>query len=451
MSAEVAIARKHSSLNGLALLGRREFIFAAPVLLSLIVLFTSPSFRGQSIDGNDLLSTPAATSVVSASPLGSDFLQEWTGGYIWLSQHRSELYSHEHFKQIQHDPNVVGFSWAESKFYPMVYPPFYYMLASPLALLPYRLAMSLWLVAIGIMLGASVFVWCKYFPPAADHWGKCLIASLVFYPVLMCFSTAHKSVFLLFILIATYLLLHRRRAFLAGAMFGLIAFKPHLAILIGLAMLMKRQWQFVSGACCTVGLLVALSFVAGPDLCSDYFRQCLALGDYSSSTGYQLSESHTLLSALQLTIDKTATPELYYLFCGASVLFVVGMLGWIMRGSIETTSRRFGLQFSSLVIATVLLSPHMYTYDLAILLLPIGLIVFTLEPSAWSRGNRAGRALPMLCIAMFAISGVSSNLATGLHFQLSLAVMAAMLVAIGYNLRSAEIAEDQTAIHPQAV
>jgi len=102
MPAEATIERKRISPNSLR---RREIIFAAPVLLSLLVLFTSPNFRTSSAQ---LDSTLTATS---AAPLGSDFVQEWTGGYIWLSEQRAELYSPEHFKQVQHDPNIVGFSW----------------------------------------------------------------------------------------------------------------------------------------------------------------------------------------------------------------------------------------------------------------------------------------------------------------------------------------------------
>ena len=424
MSAEATIERKRSSLNSL---GRREIIFAAPILLSLLVLFTSPNFR---------TSQATQQGTTSAAPLGSDFLQEWTGGYVWLSQQRSQLYSPEHFKQIQHDPDIVGFSWAESKFYPMVYPPFYYMLASPLSLLPYRLAMSLWIVAIGLTLGLTIFVWCKYFPPAERHWGKCLIASLAFYPILMCFNTAHKSILLLLIMTSTFLLLHHRRSFSAGAIFGLIAFKPHLAILIGVAMLLKRQWQFVLGAITSAATLIALSFVAGPDLCNDYFHQCLALGDYSTNAGYQISESHTLLSALQLTVDKASLPALYYLIAGTGVLFVIVALYWILRGTLETNSTRFRLQYSALVIATALLSPHLYTYDLAILLLPIGLIMFTLAPirKLPTIGN-AGKMLPLFCVVLFGVSGISATLATGLHFQLTLAIMLGILIAIGIYIK----------------
>ena len=435
MPAEATVERNHSSLNSL---GRREIIFAAPVLLSLLVLFTSPNF--QSSRASSLRAGPATASAATFAPLGSDFLQEWTGGYIWLSQQRSELYSADHFKQIQHDPNIVGFSWSESKFYPMVYPPFYYMLVSPLALLPYQLAMSLWIVAIGLTLGLTVFVWCKYFPPAERHWGKCLIASLAFYPILMCFNTAHKSILLLLILTSTFLLLHHRRSFSAGAIFGLIAFKPHLAILIGVAMLLKRQWQFVLGAIASAGTLVALSFVAGPDLCSDYFQQCLAFGDYSTNAGYQISESHTLLSALQLTVDKASLPALYYMLAGTGVLFVIVALYWILRGTLETNSTRFRLQFSALVIATVLLSPHLYTYDLAILLLPIGLIMFALDSlrkrSTTDKRGRRERVLPMLCLALFASAGISTKLAAGLHFQLTLAVMLGLLIAIASVART---------------
>ena len=405
--------------------------------MMVAVLVSSSNFQLSELDRTDRtsLGTQQATPPQRATPLGSDFLQEWTGGHILLSEQRSELYNADHFREVQHDQSLLGFSWPESKYYPMVYPPFYYLLVSPLSLLPFKISMLVWQLAMSLFAGLSVFLWCKYFPPAERNWGKCLFATVAFYPLLMCFNTAHKSAFMLCIFTATYLLLFHRRKFAAGLVFGLIAFKPHLAILIPVAMLLKREWRFVAGCCSMVAGLVLLSFAAGTDLCADYLQLCLSMGDYSANGGYQLEMSHSLLSALQLTIDKEAYSLFYSSVVGVCLVAIIGLLALSLRGKIDTSSPQFALQFSALVIATVLISPHFYTYDLTILLLPLGLVIFFGQAN-WTQDQPVSRVLIGLAVALFVVVGVSAKVAAVIHFQPTIGIMLGMLFAIQVALRS---------------
>ena len=387
--------------------GRTIFVACFGIVAAL--LFCSPNYDFSKVD--------------RLTPLGSDFLQEWTGGYIWASESRSELYSAEHFQAIQHDASIVGFNWPESQYYPMVYPPFYYLLLSPLAILPYWVAVIIWMSILAAISGSTIWMWCKYYPPAHAHWGKCLFATIAFFPFLMSLNTAHKSVVLLFVLCASYLLLRKKRPFQAGLTFGLIAFKPHLGILIGVAMLLKRQWNFVAGCLASVSLLVGLSFLAGADLCQDYFWQCLSMSDYSNNGGYLFAESHNLVGAIGLTFGPGSL--LGKIVCFSLALGIITGITISLRGGIDTSSQKFAFQFSILVLATILLSPHFYIYDLTIVLLPLGLIAFQLAGRF-----KEWRLLAWLCVGLFAISGVSTMIAERIHVQPTILIMLGLIVCL---------------------
>ncbi len=379
------------------------------ILLPTLFLLFSPNFQ--------------ADVAVRLSPLGSDFLQEWSGGHIWRSKMRSQLYVAEHFQQVQHDASLLGFTWPETQFYPMVYPPFYYMLLSPLSSLPYQIATIIWMAAISIAILASVFLWTEFYPPAKRHWGKCLLATIVFFPVLLSINTAHKSAFLLLILASSYLLLFHKRPGYAGLVFGLIAFKPHLGLVIGFTMLFKRQWRFVAGCMTTVVFLIALSLLAGTELCADYFWQCISAGNYATNSGYRLAEAHHMLGALSLTLGTQST--LTTVACFSLTAILLTLVAQSMAGTIETSSPRFALQFSILVFATVLASPHFYPYDLTILLLPMALVF---SQAAQVRGTRhVSRRLIVCCLVLYGLAGLSTNIAATINIQPTLVLIAAIV------------------------
>ena len=400
---------------------RYVVVFVSFVFLAIAYLILSPNFR--------------TDAVVRDSPLGSDFVQEWTGAFVWLN-HRSELYQPERFTAIQHDQELVGFSWPENQFYPMVYPPFYYLVLSPLTMMSYRCAMVLWVLAGALAAATSLCLWLRFRPSGMKHWGRALLFTLTFYPLLMCMSTAHKSTWLLLILTATYLLLRSGRGFAGGVVFGLITFKPHLGLLIGIAMLIKGQWRFVGGALTTVSVCLLLSVVAGWDLCHDYFWQCMSMSDYATTSGYQLDQSHSLVGAVSLLFGA-GTP----LSANTVRFTAIGVLGLLAMGlwrPLKTESEPFGLQFSLLVIATVLLSPHFYIYDLTIMLLPMAIIFEYISTAKTETKNEATplprtskiHPLAACCLGLFVATGFSAQIAaaTGLQITLPILFMMAFLL-----------------------
>lgn len=386
-----------------------------PMLIAGLIFFVSPNFR--------------ANEELRIAPLGGDFLQEWIGATVLSGEQASQLYDAQYVEALQHDPQVVGFEWSASSYFPMVYPPFYYSLLRPLAAFDYATASKLWLGLSALafsMIGWLVF---QFYPASRDYIFAYVLAAVLFVPFLNALVMGQKSVFLLLILLGAFLLLRYQRPFGAGIVFGLIVFKPHLGLVIGLTMLAKRQWAFAAGAVLVVFSLVAYSWFYQGELFGDYLNVVLGMNDYLQTQGYQLEDAHSLWGAVTLACHSQS-PWLSKVSTALLSLVVVFLLWRAVGESVTLKSEAFARQFSAMIVATVLLSPHFYGYDLTILLLPFLLILSTTNLDRW-RNVRSERGIVILVLACFSMSGAFPTIARFTHVQPSAVLLIALLLLLG--------------------
>ena len=417
--------------DGSRIVGTPWLGLCLPLILMAVIIFLSPNFR-QSESG-----------AMRDKPLGGDLVQDWVGGYIAGSakqEDRDRLYDLTFVKAIQHDSSIVGFSWPKGDYFPMVYPPFYYQAMQPIALVSFPLAIKIWGVICALAVSLAAFLLFRFFEPSRGWVGIGVLAALFFFPLITCLTMGQKSTLLLLILTATFVLLHHNKPLPAGLLFGLIAFKPHLGIVIGLTMLLKRQWAFAVGAILSVGLMVGVSFWHNPSVWRDYVSVVSGMNDYVESGGYRLTQSHSLWGAMQLTFAEKFSSSVVKVIAGAVSIAVLVLLWRIMRGTVATSSQRFACQFSAMVLVTVMLSPHFYTYDLTILLLPMLLIATSLSAASRAIGGgvdgKVGthkiclQLLGFLLVALFVGAGVFEKIASQIGFQFSLVVMIGVLFTL---------------------
>ena len=411
-------SREHAGLIQLLL-----FCFLVPCALISFVLIVSPNFS---------FST-AHQAGPEEHPLGGDIIQEYIGGHLWNNE-RANLYNWHRSAELQHDVNLVGFEWQESGYFPMVYPPFHYQIASIGAGWSYRnfVFASMFTVAISLSIAAFAFLhWYREIRLGAGAW---FFIAILFTPLLLSINMGQKSAVLLAILTVTFVCLHHKRPFAAGLIFGLIAFKPYLAIPIGIAMLCKKQYEFVAGSLVTLSFLVLVSLVASPSSWLEYIQTCLGMTDYLSTGGYQLEHSHSIWGATELLLG-TSNPTIVKPISTVALIGLLTLMGRILSGPVDLSSTRFAFQFSALIIATVLISPHFYTYDLTILLLPLAICGLSLDVS--SRINR--RVLYWLCIAVLFGSSVFVPLSLSTGIQASTIVLFAWLIVIAGGWKAADM------------
>lgn len=422
------------------------FAVSVPVAIAILVSFFSPNFRPSADpSSNDKNADSGATVYpMRNTPLGADFLQEYTGGYIFWSPERSRLYDPDYSQQIQHDPDLVEFEWPEASAFPMVYPPFYYAATGIFPALSnigvnYLWSARIWLWLAGLAVSLSGWLVHRFYPPGRELIGPALVASILYIPLLHNFNLAQKGSLLLLILSATWVLLYRQQKLAAGMTFGLIAFKPHLGLTIGLAMLLKGQWRFCFGAVAVVALLTGSSYAFAPQLWHDYIGVVAGMGDYVENQGYLLEDSHSLWGAMQLSVGRFSS-QLAKAFAVGLGIVVVLLLLRVARHSCETNSPAFAIQFAAMVIAMIMLSPHFYTYDLTVLalaLLLIGSAISRPETSApedaRSKDDEAvsRRRMVLALVGLFVLVGIFPKIALATGVQLSVPCLLGLLWLIG--------------------
>jgi hypothetical protein len=444
-----SVAAPANTARGAGRIGRALPLLAAGAIVVCSYAF-SPNFRH--------------AAGPNAAPYAGDFLQEWVGGHIVLRGDRERFYDPAYAQALEHDRRVVPLEWDESRYLPIVYPPFYYLLIAPLALLPLRVAAWLWAVLMIAALAATAWLleravagrvgvfslWTD--SAAAQHsrrrtlWQAlapwAIVAAVAFVPVIECFTSSQKGTVCLLILTATFLLQNGKKPLAAGLIFGLLVFKPQLTLAIAAAMLLKGQWRFVVGGTITGVALAGLCLAMGTDVCRQYVEFATGAADYLRSAGYDLHKSHCLYGFFTLLAGgpneqaKGAT----LLAIAAVVLLLVQML----RGRLEPGGRRFAVQYSGLVLATLLVSPHVFTYDLAILLLPGFLVVFLLATELERFSSPA--LIAWLLALLYALAGVSPAVAERCGVQLSVPLLVSLLAALAW-----QAAKDRRRHRPSAV
>jgi hypothetical protein len=253
-----------------------------------------------------------------------------------------------------------------------------------------------------------------------------LPAAVAFLPFVENLVSSQKGTLWLLLFTATFVALARDRPLSAGLLFGLQALKPQLALVVPVVLLAKRAWRFVAGVAVTVAALVLVSIATGPDLAREYVRFAGGAADYARFGGGYLNRLHGLYGFFTL-LAGGPTPAARVATAAATGVVVL-LLGRLFRGPLDVRGPRFPLQFAGLVVATLLVSPHVVTYDLTLLLLPMFLVGAVLVRGAVPTGRR--RAVLWLLVATYLACGVSQSIASRTGFQLAVPTLLALLAVV---------------------
>ena len=181
---------------------------------------------------------------------GRDFINLWTGGKLINAGDYTTLYTQTAFAAFQQ--NLFG----PLDLHVYSYPPTGFPIASLFSLLPYPVALGVWLAGSG-----GLFLWAvrPYWP----NNGWPLWLALLTPAALVNIWAGHFGFFFgaLFLLSFRWL---DARPVLAGAIIGLFAIKPQLAVLIPLVLLLRGNWRaIVSAAVSTVSTVLLSGLIYG--------------------------------------------------------------------------------------------------------------------------------------------------------------------------------------------
>jgi len=356
---------------------------------------------------------------------GTDFVQFYASGSLVLAGRFDRLYDFDTLEAaIRHAVPAAR----ETIYVPMQSPQLLLAL-TPFALLPYAAAVTMWMIVIaGLYAAACLMFWAR--SKNLHAYGREVMCCAVAFPGLYA-TVIHgqPSVFAPLALAFAFGALERDRRFTAGFAAGCLVFKPHWVIAAGIVFLAAREWRVIAGLCASALLQLGLAFlVAGPRLFLEYLTTLASIGRLGDvlepRPGYALRSLFSVLSP---------NPMVAFACYGVAALFVAAIAARIWR-----SSEAFDLRASALLLAIVLINPHVFEYDL-IVLTP----VFFYVANAIAGGTAAGlssRAWSWVIAALF-VAPVLTAVPPIVRLQFSVTAMTAILVQIWMIGRSGSSAK----------
>jgi hypothetical protein len=270
-----------------------------------------------------------------------------------LRGNAAALYDPEEFAKIQSALFGPG-----NAFYPNwpSYPPTFFLVLAPLALLPYRCAFISWDVV--TLLGCVVVVYLIVRRPAA-------IALTLAAPFSAWNFLAAQNGFFTASLLGGSLLFLERRPVLAGVFIGCLTYKPQYGILFPVALVAERQWRAIASATVTAAVLAGASIALfGAEVWAALPHGFVVQGQLSvgadpdSNWGY-LQTTYGLIRSLHGPAHLAWLSQGLVTVGGAVTVWII----WRSRVCYE-------LKAAILSAAALLATPYAFAYDMAAIVVP---------------------------------------------------------------------------------
>ncbi len=370
---------------------------------------------------------------------GTDHIYFYVMGSLMLDGRTEDLYSPDaHLAEGRRriDPNLRLYA-PHSNYGPQVASAFV-----PLARLPYGYSLTLFLLFTAVCYGFSVWVTWRDLPWLAPY-GRLVALLAAASPLfLSLFRYAQLTAIALLLLSLALAALRRNRHFLAGIVIGTMIFKPQLGMVLGIALVVAAEWRIVAGAAVAgLGQLGLAWAVSSTFVMRQYVEVLWRLLRDPSLVQIYPTEVHSLRGFLQLLLPQS--PFVGFVSLTATVALVaIAIRVWRSRSDI-------GLRWGTLVLLTVLASPHLLTYDLLLLSIPV------LTFAHWAVNNRGDRlhGSVSVCLLLVYLAPFSSNLARLWPVQTSVVAIGALTylgVSLGRKATGPGHEQRQPAAAPQA-
>jgi hypothetical protein len=355
-----------------------------------------------------LIAAAAYLLIISPAAAG-DYRSFWTASILVLRERAADVYNPAIHYATQ-NPNGTG-GW-EAFFYP----PVFLLFCAPMALLPFGVSATGFLLATAAFFYAAIRHLIPNVPGAT-----CAALSL---PAAWLNAGAGQNGFLTAGLLTLGVVWLDRRPFLSGIAFGCLCYKPQFAFLIPVALVASARWPVLAAAAATAAALTAASVAAFGVATWAAFLDEHAVGQGAiehvrEGPGKMISVMGTLLS-----LDAPA-----WMAYGAQL--ATSLAACVIIGLIARRHREPVALGAALCACATLGTPWLHRYDLVVLALPIAWMV--------SQGLRSGfRPWEKLgLLLLFWLPFVSGPIGLRLDVSIEAAAITALIVMIWRRLHAA--------------
>ena len=398
-----------------------------------------------------LLTLVAAGPLFDPSPddgkldLGYDFLPAYVAGHFARTGEYQKMYDRVAFSEMQTRVIREAGLDMDGRYGAGLNPPHFALMFAPLSALPYRTAAAAWCGLNVLFAAGSIFLLARMLPASFSLRG--LVPLLVVVSMPFCQAVGHQQNTLLSLLLLTTAVTFWRAgySFAAGAAAGLLFYKPQLAAVVALVIVVDLGRRAALGLG-VIGLLTLLVTVACmPGALAEYLQTLPLNVDWiQNKLHYNWGRQTTFLGFWRLLIQGrqpgSVLPAVRLLYgaSAAAIAVAFAMEWWRARRAVRHGSDA-GTARDRLIAASVacgpLLIPYFMDYDL--LLLSAAAVLFASgligrDPREWTRGDRwTCRAWVALYVWAYVNPGLSGTLGVSLNVPLLAVVAAGLAVRCG--------------------
>jgi len=360
---------------------------------------------------------------------GTDFLHFYTLGTLAREHRGGDLYdmSAQAALAEQRVPPAAGLRYLP------LYPPQLSILFAPFSRLPYEWALALWWIVSAAIYGICCHGIWRACPHLKGHGRTVGLLAIAFPPFFHLIAWGQASALALACFTLMFFALQEKREVLAGIFLGGLIFKPQLGLASALVFLGIGAWKILAGA--TASALAQLfcgALYYGLDPLRKWWRMIWNVRSVLPWLEPRPYQTHCLRTFWSMLIPWTQLSFAFYLATGLMVLAITIAL-WN-----RAKAAPLDLRFSALLLASVLVAPHLTVYDLVVLAPAILLL------ANWSVGQAASLAATRIGTALYLVYVLPllGPLARWTRVQLSVIAMSGLMYLIW---RASIQTPDQTA------
>lgn len=337
---------------------------------------------------------------LTGKPLGTDFLSFYAASKLALGGDPAGAY-----RVATHQAAEIAVLGRDTGYAAFFYPPLFLLICAPLAALPYLASLAAWLCATGAAFAASLRGWLD------RRLGWATVAA---FPAILMNICHGQNAFLSAALLGAGALWLETRPLLAGAAFGLLAFKPHLGLLLPLALAGRGRWKAFAAAAASVLAFAAASLAAfGPEAWRGFFAGS-ALARATLEQG--LVEPGKMASVFAAVRVLGGPLALAYAAQAIVTLAVAALLVLTLRRRPDPRA-----EGALIIICALLATPFLLDYDLVSLAFPL----------AWLAGEGLATGFrpweKTVLFLGFLLPLITRGLAMGAHAPIAPFVLLALL------------------------
>lgn len=404
-------------------------------------------------------------------PFGLDFMVFYSAGILVDQHHPELLYDLPTINALEHSIAAREGTNLGEALGPWWNPPFYAWVFVPLSHLPFSNALTAWVALNVICALAAVAILCRMLARAGETGELAiqrkrsllddlatfgLVPALLFLSMPFIYSMTHgqNACMSLLLMTITVALWRNRRAVWAGAIAGLLLYKPQLALFLSGVLVLDLGWRALVGLGITGAMLLAAT-LALPGTLGDFIHQLpINLHIVQEQLPYIWTRHVTFLAFWRVLLQGTGTGTTLPIAKALSYLCMAGVgiaLLLAARRNRGAKSRNGRWSRDRLIAASIaaapLLTPFYFDYDQVLLLIPAVLLAVEVRSRGSAKLPQTDRWLVRAWVVHYIWFLLNSQIAMRTHVNAGVilwTIVTLLLISRAARPASAaEFSEDQ--------